>query len=67
MRGGFDVLAELAGAFDDPGDEVDPVLRKVVAVGPLTFSYVYNLAGALTSEVVSLGPPRPFCSKANCA
>ena len=32
MRGGFDRLADLAGAFDDAGDEVDPVLREVVSL-----------------------------------
>jgi hypothetical protein len=32
MRGGFDVLAGCARAFDNAGNEVDPVLREVVAV-----------------------------------
>lgn len=31
MRGGFDVFTDLAGALDDAGNEVDPVLREVVA------------------------------------
>jgi hypothetical protein len=34
MRGGFDMLADLAGAVNDLGDEVDPVLREMVAVAP---------------------------------
>ena len=34
MRGGFDVGAGLAGALDDAGNVIDPVLRKVVAVVP---------------------------------
>src|SRR5579875_451418 len=34
MRGGFDVFADLTGALDDAGNEVDPVLREVVAVAP---------------------------------
>ena len=34
VRGGFDVLTSLAGALDDGCDEVDPVLREVVAVIP---------------------------------
>ncbi len=32
---GFDMLAELAGAVDDSGDEVDPALGEVVAARPL--------------------------------
>ena len=35
MRGGFDVLADLAGALDDAGNESDPVLREVVTTRPL--------------------------------
>ena len=45
VRGGFDVLAGVAGALDDGGDEVDPVLREVVAVVP--GGIAINAAGVL--------------------
>jgi hypothetical protein len=35
VLGGFDVLTDLAGALDDAGNEIDPVLREVVAARPL--------------------------------
>ena len=35
MRGGFDVLADLPGALDYAGNEVDPVLQEGVALAPL--------------------------------
>jgi hypothetical protein len=34
VRGGFDVFAGLAGALDDRGDKVDPVLREIITVVP---------------------------------
>jgi site-specific recombinase XerD len=33
VRGGFDVCAGFSRALDDAGNEVDPVLREVVADG----------------------------------
>jgi hypothetical protein len=35
VRGGFDVLADLAGALDDASNEVDPILWEIVAMAPL--------------------------------
>jgi hypothetical protein len=45
MRGGFNVFADLAGALDDAGDEVDPVLREMVAVAP--FRVAIDAVGVL--------------------
>jgi hypothetical protein len=38
VRSSFEVLPDLAGALDDAGNEVDPVLREVVAIAPLGVS-----------------------------
>ena len=50
MRGGFDVLADLAGALDDAGNEIDPVLREVLAAGP--FGIGVNAVGVLQGDRV---------------
>jgi hypothetical protein len=50
MRGGFDVLADLAGALDDAGNEIDPVLREVLAAGP--FGIGANAVGVLQGDRV---------------
>ena len=54
MRGGFDVLADLAGALDDAGNEIDPVLREVLAAGP--FGIGVNAVGMLQRLLSSTQP-----------
>ena len=50
VRGGFDVFADLTRAFDNSGDEVDPVLREVVAVAP--FGVAIDAVGMLQGDRV---------------
>ena len=50
MRGGFDVLTNLAGTLDVAGNEIDPVLREVLAAGP--FGIGVNAVGVLQGDRV---------------
>jgi hypothetical protein len=35
MRGSFDMFTDLAGSLNNAGNELDPLLRDVVAAAPL--------------------------------
>jgi hypothetical protein len=53
--GSFDMLADLAGALHDAGDEVDPVPREVLAAGP--FGIGVNAVGVLQGDRVDVSLP----------